>query len=288
MQRFSVSIIYILLLTIPFSGCAPLFRQGNKTDIEKNEIGYIKPPSAKKIPNVKTYLEEKYVDNYYWLRDKTNPEVISYLKAENNYTDAVMKHTLPLQENLYKEMLGRIKENDSSVPEQIGNYFYYTRTEAGKQYKIHCRKYGTVDAAEEIILDPNQLYAGSSYFAIGAFKISPNNKYLAYTTDTDGSESYTVNIKNLQSGELLKDKITNAFETLEWANNNETIYYTVLDNAKRPFQAYRHKLGTDPKKDPLVYHEKDEAYYLSLNKTKNQNYILINSESQISSDVRYL
>jgi oligopeptidase B len=288
MSRLSLSIIYLLLLTLPFSGCAAIFQQGPKTDLEKNEKGDYLPPVAKQIPTIKNYPEDKYIDNYFWLRDKTNPEVINYLKSENQYTDLVMKHTQPLQDQLFKEMVGRIKENDSSVPEQLGNYFYYTRTEAGKQYKIYCRKYGTTDAAEEIILDPNKLYAGSSYFAIGAYKVSPNNKYLAYSTDTDGSETYTVNIKNLQTGELLPEKITNAYETLEWANDNSTIFYTVLDYANRPYQAYRHKIGTDPKKDTLVYHEKDEAYYLSISKTKNKNYILFNSGSQISADVRYL
>jgi len=170
MSRSSISIVSILLLTIPFSGCAQLFRQGTDIPLEKNEKGEYTPPVAKLIPNIKTYPGEKYLDNYYWLRDKTNPEVISYIKTENKYTDAVMKHTEPLQDKLYKEMVGRIKETDTSVPEQIGNYFYYTRTESGKQYKLYCRKYGTNEGTEEIILDANKLAVGKSFFCNGSIQ----------------------------------------------------------------------------------------------------------------------
>jgi oligopeptidase B len=286
MPRFSVSVIFLLLLVFPFSNCASVVRQANQGQRSFSRV--VTPPVAKISPNIKKYNGENYVDNYFWLRDKSNPEVINYLNEENKYTDAVMKHTVPLQQKLFNEMLGRIKENDTSVPEQYGNYFYYTRTEEGKQYRIYCRKYGTTEAAEEIILDPNKLYPNTSYFAVGAFRVSPNNKYLAYSTDTDGSEHYTIHVKNMLTGEVLPEQITNAYDSLEWANDNENFYYTTLDNADRPFQAYKHKITTDPKKDSLVYHEKDEAFYLGLSKTKNEKYILFSSASQITSDARYL
>ncbi len=287
MKRVSVSLLSVLILAITSVGCAPTIREEVKKEpIEQKDL--IQPPIAKKIPSQKTYNEEPYMDDYFWLRDKANPEVISYLEAENKYTDEKMKPASQFQEKLFKEMVSRIKESDSTVPEKVGSYYYYSRTEPGKQYRIYCRKYGTLDAVEEIILDCNELAAGKDYFALGVFKISPNQKYLAYSADTNGSETYTLFIKNLQTGQMLKEQISNTYDTAEWSNDNQNIFYTVLDSAARPFQVFRHKIGTEPVTDSMIYHEKDEAYYLTISKTKNKSYILLNSGSQITTEVRFL
>jgi len=246
------------------------------------------PPVAKQIPKADTLFNDVRVDNYFWLRDKSNPEVIRYLEAENAYTEAVMQHTKKLQEKLYREMKGRIKESDMSVPEKIDDYYYYTRTEEGKQYRIHCRKKGSLEAPEELLLDENTLATGHEYFRIGNFEPSPDHTLLAYSTDTTGAETYTLCVKNLQTGQLLPEQISNTYYSLAWANDNRTFFYSVLDSTMRPYRLYRHTLGNDPQKDELVYEEKDLAYYLSVSKTKSRAFILMNLGSQVTSEVHYL
>lgn len=245
-------------------------------------------PVAKVIAKIDTVNGEVRKDNYFWLREKSNPEVIAYLDAENAYTAAVMKHTEGRQKALYDEMLARINETDLDVPEKRDDYYYYTRTEEGKQYPIHCRKKGSLDASEEILLDPNALAKGHDYFDIGVFKISPNHQLLAYSVDTAGSEEYTLYVKDLKSGALFKDVIAGTSTGMEWANDNKTLFYNTLDPAKRPFKLFRHQLGADPKQDSLVYHEPDEAYFLNIYKTRSNAYLLISLESQVTSEVRYL
>jgi len=247
-----------------------------------------KPPAAKIIPKVDTVNGYVRTDNYFWLRNRENPEVISYLEAENTFTEAMMKHTEPLQEKLYKEMLSRIKETDWSVPEKIDDYFYFSRTEEGKQYPIYCRKKGSLETADEVILDVNQLATGHSFMKIGAHEQSPDHRYLAFSTDTAGSETFTLQVKNLNSGQLLPDRIPNTYYAVEWANDNRTLFYTTLDAAIRPYKLYRHILGDDPRNDVLVYHEKDDAFYLELAKTRSRQYILMNLGSNTTSEVRYL
>lgn len=246
------------------------------------------PPIAKIEPHITEIHGEKLVDNYFWLRNKGEKDVIEYLEAENRYTDAMMEHTKGLQEKLYKEMLGRIKETDTSTPVKIDNYYYYSRTEEGKQYSIHCRKKGSMEAEEEILIDENVLAEGLEFFSIGVYKVSPNHRFLAYSIDTDGSEIYTLYIKDLETGKLLKDVITNTFYSLEWANDSKTIFYDILDEAKRPYKIYRHILGTDLREDVLVYHEEDEVFFASVAKTKSNEYILFISESKTASEVSYL
>ncbi len=248
----------------------------------------MQPPVAKKIPAQDTLFNEVRIDNYYWLRDKSNPEVINYLEAENAYTEAMMEHTEDLQDQLYKEMLGRIKETDLSVPVEKDGYFYYSRTEQGKQYKSHCRKKGSLDAEEEIILDENELAAGHEYFNLGVFEISPDHKLLAFSVDTTGGEAYTVYVKNLQTGRILEDEIPNTYYSLAWASDNKTFFYTVLDHAKRPYQVYRHKLDHGAADDKLVYHEEDDRYFVDIERTKSGGYILINLNSIITTEVRFL
>ncbi|MFQ6113017.1 MAG: S9 family peptidase, partial [bacterium] len=248
----------------------------------------ISPPVAKVVPRTDTIHGEARIDNYFWLRERGNPEVIEYLKAENKYTEAMMKHTEKLQETLYQEMLSRIKETDLSVPEKIDDYYYYTRTEEGKQYSIYCRKKGSLDSKEEILLDQNELAEGRKYFRIGVFEVSPNHQLLAFSIDTTGAETYTIHIKDLNSGELLKDEIPNTYYSVEWANDNNTIFYSTLDEAKRPYKLFRHKLGTDAKEDDLLHFEEDEAYFLRLSKTKSKQYLLLGLESMTTTEVWYL
>ncbi len=246
------------------------------------------PPVAKVIPKVDTLNGEIRVDNYYWLREKSNPEVIKYLEDENNYTKAIMQHTEKFQQNLYKEMLGRIKETDLTVPAREGDYYYYSSTEEGKQYRIYCRKKGNLEAAEEILVDVNKLAVGHEYCALASLLVSPNQQLLAYTVDTTGGETYTLFIKDLNTGELLKDTIPDMSGSLEWANDNKTIYYSTLDETKRPYKLFRHTLGSNPKDDELIYHEKDQAYYLNISKTRSKAYLLMTLGSNTTTEVRYL
>jgi oligopeptidase B len=245
------------------------------------------PPVAKIIPKVDTLQGEIRIDNYFWLRNRDNPEVMKYLEAENKYAQEIMKPMEKLQEKLYSELLSRIKETDLTVPEKIDDYHYYTRTEEGKQYQIYCRKKGTLNAPEEVLLDLNELSVGHSYLALGIYKVSPNHQLLAYSLDTNGSEAFNLYFKNLESGKLLKDEIPNTYYSVEWANDNQTLFYTVLDEAKRPYQLYRHKLGTDSKDDLLIYQEKDQAYELYLSKTKSKKYLLMSLESETTTEVWY-
>lgn len=229
---------------------------------------------------------DRRVDNYFWLRDRSDSDVIPYLEAENSYTEDAMARTKPLQERLYHEILGRIQETDLSVPVKRDDYFYYTRTEEGKAYSIQCRKHGSLNASEEVLLDANVLAAGQKYFRLGNFAVSPDHRLLAYSTDLEGDESYTIQVKNLATGELLPDRIANTYYTLEWANDNRTFFYTVLDPAKRPYRAFRHELGSS--QDTLVYEETDGRFTLGLGKTRSRRFLFIELASPLTSEQRYL
>lgn len=224
------------------------------------------------------------IDNYFWLRDRKDPDTIAYLEEENAYTKEKLQHMEALQAALYDEMLGRIQQTDLSVPVKRDEYFYYTRTEEGKQYAIHCRK--KEGGPEEILLDCNRLAEGHKYFRLGAFIASPNHRLLAYSVDFEGDEKYAVRVKNLDTGELLADEIPNTSYTVEWAADNATFFYTTLDEALRPYKVFRHTLGA--KQDPLIYHEPDERFTLDLSSTRSRAYIFININSSLTSEVRYL
>jgi oligopeptidase B len=244
------------------------------------------PPVAKVVPTSTTLFNDTRQDPYAWLRDRKDPDTIAYLEAENAYAKSVMEPTSALQKTLYEEMLGRIQQTDLSVPIRRDAYFYYTRTEEGKQYAIYCRKHGSLDAAEEILLDGNILAEGREYFRIGNFAVSPNGGLLAYSVDIIGDETYTIRIKHLATGELLPDEIPNTYYSLEWAADNETFFYCVLDEAKRPHQVFRHHLGTAS--DALVYHEEDERFTVEISKTSSRAFLLINIHSSLTSEVRFL
>jgi len=245
------------------------------------------PPQAKTIPQSQIYHGQTYLDNYAWLRERENPEVLAYLEAENAYTEQVMVPTAQLQATLYQEILGRIKETDLSVPVWLEGYYYYTRTEAGQAYPIHCRKKESLDAPEQVLLDQNLLALGHAYFSLGTFEISPDHQLLAYATDLTGGETYTLFVKNLATEAILA-QIPNIYTSVAWANDNATIFYTILDPAMRPFQLYRHRLGTDFKNDVLIYHEPDEAYYLGVDQTKDRAYLLLSLSSKITNEIYYL
>ena len=245
------------------------------------------PPVAKKEPKVTEINGQKLVDNYFWLRDKKNPAVAAYLEAENAYTDAVMKPTEPLQKKLYDEMLGRIKETDIEVPYKDGGYFYYVRTEAGKQYGIRCRKKGSMDAPEEVLLDVNELAKGQKFMSLGAFDVSDDGNLLAYTTDNTGFRQFTLAVKDLRTGKNFVDHAVRV-DSIAWANDNKTIFYTVEDEvSKRSYRLYRHNVGTAGP-DPLVYEEKDEKFDVFTGKTRSKAYIFLFSASHTTSEARYI
>ncbi len=245
------------------------------------------PPVAKKDPRVTDIHGQKLVDNYFWLRDKPNPEVKAYLESENAYTDAVMKTTEPLQKRLYDEMLGRIKETDVDVPYPENGYFYYSRTEAGKQYSIRCRRKGSMEAQEEVLLDINALAQGQVFMNVRAFAVSDDGNLLAYTTDNTGFRQYALAVKDLRTGKLLADHAERVGSVV-WATDNKTIFYTVEDKVtKRQYQLYRHKVGsTGP--DDLIYEEKDELFNVGAARSRSKAYIFLFSGSYTTSEARYI
>ena len=244
------------------------------------------PPAAKKLPKTIELHRDQRADPYFWLREKTNPEVISYLESENRYTATVMKETEALQEKLYKEIVARIKETDLSVPVRRKGFYYYTRTEQGKQYSIWCRKQGSLDGPEEILIDGNALAEGNKYFSVGAVAASPDQQILAYAVDTEGHEVYTIYFKDLRTGQVLPDQIIKATASIAWANDNKTFFYTVQDEALRPFKLFRHTLGTA--KDAEIYHETDERFVVEVEKSRSETFLWLELHSQTTSEIRYL
>ncbi len=249
------------------------------------DLSAAKPPVAKRVPRTTVIHGDTRVDNYYWLREKTNPEVISYLEAENAYTQAVLKPTEPLQEALYKEILGRIKQTDLSVPYRLGNNYYFTRTEEGKQYPIHCRKPGSLEAREEVTLDVNELAKGHKFLSRAAYEVSDDGNLLAYSLDVSGFREYTLSIKNLRTGEVLPDRALKV-RSVSWAADNKTLFYVTEDAAKRPYRLYRHVLGSPS--DDLVYEEKDELYNLGAHRSRDKAYLFLTSSSMTTTEVRAL
>ncbi|MGC2473870.1 MAG: S9 family peptidase [Candidatus Sulfotelmatobacter sp.] len=245
------------------------------------------PPVAKKVPHVTEVNGRTLTDNYFWLRDKPNPEVRAYLEAENAYTDAVMKPTEPFQKKLYDEMLSRVKETDVEVPYREGDYFYYTRVEAGKQYPIRCRKKASMDAPEEILLDINELAKGQVYMAVAAFAVSPDGNLLAYSYDNTGFRQYNLAVKDLRTGKTLADHAERVGSVV-WANDNQTVFYTQEDAVeKRQYRLYRHAAGSMAA-DTLVYEEPDEKFNVRAYKTLSDSYIFLVSASHTTSEARYI
>ncbi len=246
--------------------------------------GLIAPTVEVKPKEIITHNHTR-IDNYYWLNDPENPDVIAYLNAENQYLDKVMLPIKPLQEKLFEEMKGRIKEQDESVPVKDGEYFYYVKYVEGGEYPVYCRKKGNVechqlDAAEEILLDGNEMGKGKKYFSIGGYEITDNDEIIAYGVDTISRRNYTVRFKNLKTGEVYKDQIKNTEGgSYAWAADNKTFFYILRDQKTLlGYQVWRHVLGTNVKTDVLVYEEKDNQYYMGLYRMKSKKYIAIGSD----------
>ncbi|TPE43539.1 S9 family peptidase [Pontibacter mangrovi] len=246
------------------------------------------PPVAAKKPKQLTTHGHTRVDNYYWLNERENPEVIAYLEAENAYTDTMLASTQELQQQLYDEIVGRIKQNDESVPYKDNGYWYFVRYEQGKEYPIYARKKGTQEADEQVMLNANERAEGQSYYAATGLSVSPNNQILAFGEDTVSRRKYTIRFKNLQTGELLADAIPNTTGGAVWANDNKTVYYSVKDPALRSFKIFRHTLGTPAAQDKEIYHEADETFSTYVFKTKSDKYIMIGSYSTMAQEYRYL
>ena len=243
------------------------------------------PRSAKRVPHVSVVHGERRVDDYHWMRKKASPSVRAYLRAENTYTAAMMKPSGAMQKNLYKEMLARIKETDTDVPYREGAYYYYSRTEKGKQYRIFCRKQGSPDASEAVILDVNRLAQGHKFYSVGAVEISPDGNLLAHSSDTSGFREYTLHLKDLRNGKSLSDRIEKV-RSVAWASDNRTLFYVREDGTKRAYRLYRHLVGS--KDDQLIYEEADARFSLSVARSRSRAYLYLTSHSATTSEVRYL
>jgi len=246
------------------------------------------PPKAEKIPKELTLHGDTRIDPYYWLNERDNPKVIEHLKAENAYKDAVMKHTEGLQDKLYNEILGRIKKTDMSVPYLDNGYFYYSRFEEGDDYPVHARKKGTLEAEEEVMLDVQEMSKGHSFYSVAGLSVSQNNDYLAYGVDTVSRRKYTIQIKNLSTGETLEDAIPNTTGRAVWANDNKTLFYTKKDDTLRAFKIFRHVMGTDASQDVEIFHEKDNTFSTTIYKTKSDRFLIIACYQTLSAEMRYL
>lgn len=274
---------WAILGLLPFVLVAPLLAAENAT---VTTAAALQPPVAKKEPHVTKIHGDTLVDDYYWLRNKGTPDVESYLNAELAYAKAFMKPTEALQQKLYDEMLSRIQQTDVDVPYLNRGYYYYTRTEEGKQYPIFCRKKGSLEAPEEVILDVNQLAEGKPFMGVGGRTVSPDGNLLAYSTDETGFRQFTLHVKDLRTGQLGPEAVPRV-TSFDWAEDGKTLLYSVEHpQTKRSYQVFRHALG-EPK-DDLLYEEKDERFDVYLGKTRDRQFFLIQSQSHTTSEVRYL
>ena len=269
-------------------GCvifAPVHSQ-NKT---KKMSDKLQPPVAKIVPKTLEKHGDKRIDNYYWLNERENPEVIDYLNKENEYYQKSTAHTKQLQEELFLEMKGRIKEDDSSVPYLYNGYYYITRFEKGKDYPIYSRKKGSLDAKEEIMFDCNEMAKGHAYFNLSGINVSEDNKWVAFGVDLVSRRQYTIQIKNLETGEILPVKLENTTGGSTWAGDNKTLFYTRKDaQTLRSDKIYKHTLGTDASADTMVFHEKDDTFNTFVYKEKSKKYLVIGSSSTLTSEYQIL
>jgi oligopeptidase B len=276
-----LSLLLLLSISLVNSSSALAQRNGNG-----DSSSPLNPPMPEKKAKVTDIHGEKLLDNYFWLRDKKNPAVIAHLEAENAYTTAMMKHTEPLQEKLYNEILSHIKQTDVNVPYKWGNYFYYTRTVEGQQYPIYCRKHKSLDAPEQIVIDVNELAKGHKFMSVGTFAPSDDGNLLAYSTDNTGYRQYTLQVKNLTTGELFSEKIERV-NNVAWANDNKTIFYVTEDAVtKRNDKLFRHVLGSD--KYDQIFEEKDELFDIGVGRTRDLAIIGLGIYSKTSTEFRYL
>ena len=242
------------------------------------------PPIAALFAKPDTLHGDIRIDNYFYMRDRTHPQVIPYLEAENAYTDALTEHTKKLQEDIYQEILGRIKQTDLTVPVWRAPYWYYSRTEEGKQYPIFARKKTSLTAREEVIYDQNKEAGNSKFFTLGGFEVSPDHSKLAVLVDTTGYEAFELRVRELVSGRDVPERLKNLTFGLAWASNNRTIFYMKPDSAKRGHQVWRHWVNSDQILDALVYHEPDVLFNASVGRTRSGGYIVVGSGSFTSSE----
>jgi oligopeptidase B len=257
--------------------------------ISCNSEKTITSPKVKKNPKELVTHGHLRIDNYYWLNDRENPEVVAYLEAENHYLNAVMKHTEPLQDKLYEEIRTKIKEADETVPYLENGYYYYTRTLEGSEYYLQCRKKGSLDAPEEILLDVNNKAEGYAYFAVGGGAVSPDNTILAYAVDTVSRRNYSIYFKNLETGKILPDIIPMSTGNVVWGNDNKTVFYVLRNETTlRSERIMKHTLGTPVSDDKEVFFEDDDTFSVSISKTKSGQYLMIGSYSTLTTEFRYL
>lgn len=273
------ALLPLFLIAISIFTLRAMAQDGNTSMI-------LQPPTTEKKPKTTEINGDRLVDNYFWLREKTNPAVIAHLEAENAYAAGMMKPTEGLQEKLYNEILSHIKQTDVSVPYRWGDYFYYTRTVEGQQYPIFCRKLKSLDAAEQVLLDLNEMAKGQKFMSVGAFAPSDDGNLLAYSTDNTGYRQYTLHVKNLKTGELLAENIERV-DNMAWATDNKTIFYVTEDAVtKRSDKFFRHVLGTD--KNDLIYEEKDGLFDIGVSRSRDKAVILLGAFSKTSTDFRFI
>jgi oligopeptidase B len=251
------------------------------------------PPVARRVPHIHEAHGDRRPDDYHWLRDRDDPEVTGYLEAENAYADAVMEPLRPLQEKLYAEIVSRIQETDLSVPVPHGPFLYYSRSVEGLQYPIHCRRTADTDnsgdgSPEQVLIDENVLAEGQEYCALGAFEVSPDHRLLAWSLDTEGDEDHVLRIRDMETGEDHPEAIPGTSYGVAWASDNRTVFYTTLDESRRPWRVWRHRLGTDPADDVIVHQEDDDRFFCSVERTRSGGYIVIDLRSAVTSETRLL
>ncbi|MFC2158800.1 S9 family peptidase [Acidobacteriota bacterium] len=269
-------LLLILSCLIP-SGCS-----------KKETQSVIEPPVAEKIPKELTIHDQTRIDDYYWLKEREDPKVIDYLTAENKYLDSMMKSTEEFKENLFQEIIGRIEQTDMSVPYKKRGYYYYSRYEEGNEYSVYCRKKGSLEADEEILLNVNEMAAGFDYYDVSGLEVSPDTNLIAFGVDTVSRRKYTIRFKDLRTGEMLSDEIPNTTGNPQWANDNTTVFYSRKDESLRPFKVFKHVLGNDVTEDELVFHEEDVTFNAYMGKSKSEKYIVIASISTLSTEYRML
>ncbi|WP_312150729.1 S9 family peptidase [Empedobacter sp.] len=245
-------------------------------------------PIAKKIEQKLEKHGDIRIDNYYWLNDRENSEVIDYLNQENEYTKAILQPTEALQTKLFEEMKARIKEDDSSVPYKLNGYWYLTEYQKGKEYPIHKRRKDSLENPDEILFDVNTMAEGHSYYQLGGISMAPNNQLVSFGVDNVSRRIYTIQIKDLTTGEILSDKIENTTGGSVWAADNQTLFYTIKDETLRAYQIWKHKLGTKQEDDVLVFEEVDDTFNAFVYKSKSRDYIIIGSSSTVSDEFRYI
>lgn len=279
MKQLYLTIIYGMIM---ITAC-----NTNKEEVKiLKQSDFPAPPVAEVVPDTFENFGQKRIDDYYWLKDKNNPKVIEYLNAENEYTESVMASTKELQQTIYDEILGRIKEDDESYPSYINGYWYYSRTEKGKQYRTYLRRKGSLDAEEEVIFDVNKMAEGKSAFIFAGYSVSPDNNKVAYLFNETGSYAeYVMKIKDLNTDEEIGFTVIGA-TTVTWANDNNTLFYGVIDQTLRPYQI--HRRGLNEHQSTLIYEEKDAKFRTYVSGTKTKEYIFIGSASSTTSEERYI